>query len=68
MNKWLFAVLSGVLTINAVQAESCCGYKDYFHLSDAAHPGIYIVGAYSVTTSSVNTRNNFVLPFFFSLI
>lgn len=47
MNKWLFAALSGALMLNAAQAESWCGYKDYFHLSDEAHPSIYIVGAYS---------------------
>lgn len=47
MKKWLFAAVSSVLMMNAVQAESWCGYKDFFHLSNAAHPGIYIVGAYS---------------------
>lgn len=46
MNKALLLALSSLLMINA-HAESFCAYKDYFHLSDEAHPEIFIVNGYS---------------------
>ena len=39
-------VLSSLSMMNA-HAESWCGYKDYFHLSNKANPGIYIVSGYN---------------------
>ncbi len=47
MKKILFVVLSCLFFVNAQANQSYCGYKDYFHLSDKAHPGIYIVTANS---------------------
>lgn len=36
------------LTLSANAAnQKMCGYKDFFHLSDVTHPGIYIVSANS---------------------
>jgi hypothetical protein len=45
MKKTVFFILSCMLIANVQAKESYCGYKDYFHLSDKAHPGIYIVSA-----------------------
>lgn len=46
MNKGLLLALSSMIMINA-HAESYCEYKDYFHLSDNAHPAVFIVSGYS---------------------
>lgn len=46
MKKGLLLALGSFMMMNA-QAESLCGYKDYFHLSDTSHPAIYIVSGYS---------------------
>ena len=46
MKKGLFLALGCAMAVN-VHAESFCGYKDYFHLSDKSHPGIYVVSGYS---------------------
>lgn len=46
MKKGLLFILGGLIMSN-VQAESWCGYKDYFHLSDRSHPAIYVVSGYS---------------------
>jgi len=42
MNKWMVLAATSVMMMNAHANESYCGYKDYFRLSDASHPGIYI--------------------------
>ena len=50
VKTWLALALSCLFIANAHAAESdktYCGYKDYFHLSDSTHPGIYIVSGYS---------------------
>ena len=47
MKKWVLLALSSVLMVNAQADQSYCGYKDYFHLSNQTHPGIYIVSGYS---------------------
>jgi len=47
MNKWVFFVASTFLMVNAQANQSYCGYKDYFHLSDASHPGIFIVSSFA---------------------
>ena len=49
MKKWLLVAASSVIMINAHAKASYCGYKDFFHLSDASHPAIYIVNGYSET-------------------
>jgi hypothetical protein len=46
MKKSLLLALGSFMMINA-HAESWCGYKDYFHLSDNSHPAIYVVSGYS---------------------
>jgi hypothetical protein len=46
MNKVLLLALGSIVTMSA-QAESFCGYKDYFHLSSRSHPNIYFATAYS---------------------
>jgi hypothetical protein len=46
MKKGILLALSSFMMINA-HAESWCGYKDYFHLSDNSHPAIYVVSGYS---------------------
>ncbi|WP_298622261.1 hypothetical protein, partial [uncultured Legionella sp.] len=51
MNKWLLMAASTMMAFNASASTETnaglCGYKDYFHLSNASHPGIYIVNGYS---------------------
>ncbi|KTC87919.1 MULTISPECIES: hypothetical protein [Legionella] len=48
MKKIPLFLLSGLLAFNAQAKENfSCGYKDYFHLDDQIHPGIYIVSAYA---------------------
>ncbi|MBL7480857.1 hypothetical protein [Legionella bononiensis] len=47
MKKWILAAASSMVMFNAYANEGFCGYKDYFHLSDTAHPGIYVVSGYS---------------------
>lgn len=47
MNKLLLTVAGSMIMFNASAKESYCGYKDFFHLSDASHPGIYVVQGYS---------------------
>lgn len=47
MNKYLAAIIASVLACNAYAQATSCGYKDFFHLSDASHPAIYVVGSYS---------------------
>ncbi|HRD68974.1 MAG TPA: hypothetical protein PK657_02405 [Legionella sp.] len=46
MNKWIVMLAGSLLTLNA-QANTLCGYKDFFHLSDTAHPSIHVVSGYS---------------------
>lgn len=46
MKKIIFLLSTSCIAIVA-HAEQLCGYKDYFHLSDKTHPGIYIVSANS---------------------
>lgn len=46
MKKYLILAAS-CLMMNVHAADlTWCNYKDFFRLSDATHPGIYIVGAY----------------------
>lgn len=47
MKKWLLIAAGSLLALNAQAKASYCGYKDFFRLSDATHPGIYIVSGYS---------------------
>lgn len=47
MKKWLLLAATSMMVINVHAKESWCGYKDYFHLSDKTHPGIYTVSGYS---------------------
>lgn len=51
MKKWLLVAASSMIALNAYASTETnamfCGYKDYFHLSDASHPGIYVVSGYS---------------------
>lgn len=45
----MLLVVSSVFAVNVAQAnnELLCGYKDFFHLSDKAHPAIYIVSGFN---------------------
>lgn len=47
MKKWLLLALGSFCVVNAYAETMSCGYKDYFHLSDKTHPGIYIVSGYA---------------------
>ncbi|MDX1837844.1 hypothetical protein DIZ81_08945 [Legionella taurinensis] len=47
MKKWMLMAAGSVFMVNAQANEGLCGYKDYFHLSNKAHPAIYIVSGYS---------------------
>ena len=48
MNKWILLAASSVIMMNAHAKENMyCDYKDYFHLSDQSHPGIYVVSGFS---------------------
>lgn len=40
-------IICSLFMVNAHAKTTFCGYKDFFHLSDQAHPGIYIVSGYS---------------------
>lgn len=42
MNKGLLLALGSVMMFN-VHAESWCGYKDYFHISNQSHPAISVM-------------------------
>lgn len=43
MKKSLLILIMSLFFINAQANSFLCNYKDYFHLSDKSHPGIYIV-------------------------
>lgn len=47
MKKWLLFAITSVTMMSAHANTTWCGYKDYFHLSDTAHPGIYIVSSFA---------------------
>ncbi len=47
MKKWILLAICSFFVLNAQAEENVCGYKDYFHLNNTAHPGIYIVSGYS---------------------
>lgn len=47
MKKWMLLAATSFMAMQAQANESLCGYKDYFHLSDSTHPGIYIVSGFS---------------------
>lgn len=47
MKKAVLFLLSSLFIGNALAEESLCGYRDYFHLNDQTHPGIFIVSANS---------------------
>lgn len=60
MKKWVLLAASSFFVVGAQADESFCGYKDYFHLSDQAHPGIYVVSGFSepdVTLQLVGPRS-----------
>ena len=46
MKKWVLLAVCCFFMANTWANESYCGYKDFFHLSDHTHPGIYIVSGY----------------------
>lgn len=47
MKKWLVGAIGSLVVMSAHANATWCGYKDYFHLSDTAHPGIYIVSSFA---------------------
>jgi hypothetical protein len=47
MKKWMGLALGSMVAMNAFADQSFCGYKDYFHISNQTHPGIYVVSGYS---------------------
>ncbi len=49
MKKWILLAASSVFMMNAYANDNkmYCDYKDYFHLSDQSHPGIYVVSGFS---------------------
>ena len=49
MKKWVLLAASSFFMMNAQADASLCGYKDFFRLSDNAHPAIYIANGFSET-------------------
>lgn len=47
MLKKIIGFICCLVIVQAHATEKLCGYRDYFHLSDFTHPGIYIVSAAS---------------------
>lgn len=47
MKKTILLLLGSSVAFAAQADQKLCGYRDYFHLSDTTHPGIYIVSANS---------------------
>lgn len=48
MNKWILLAASSLIMMNAHAKEQMyCGYKDYFHLSEQSHPGIFVQQGFS---------------------
>lgn len=48
MNKLMLLAAGSLMALNAQAADQqFCGYKDFFHLSDQAHPSIYVASGYS---------------------
>jgi hypothetical protein len=47
MKKWILLAAGSMVMMNAQADATWCGYKDYFHLSDKSHPGIYIVSSFA---------------------
>ncbi|HHF7365838.1 TPA: hypothetical protein ACPSKY_000939 [Legionella bozemanae] len=47
MKKWMVLATTSLIMMNAHADKSWCGYKDYFRLSDASHPGIYVVSGFN---------------------
>jgi len=47
MKKSMALAATSFMIMNAQANEPFCGYKDYFRLSDTAHPSIYVVSAAS---------------------
>lgn len=45
MKKIVSFMLANLLAMSAQAGQSLCGYKDYFHLNDNAHPALHIVSA-----------------------
>lgn len=54
MKKALLLVLACGLSLSANADQKLCGYKDFFHLSDTTHPGIFIMSANS--NSDINVQ------------
>lgn len=49
MKKWILLAASSAFMMNAYANDNkmYCDYKDYFHLSDQSHPGIFVVSGFS---------------------
>ncbi|ASQ47422.1 hypothetical protein [Legionella clemsonensis] len=45
MKKIVLFLLASLFIMSAHARETLCGYRDYFHLDDKTHPGIFIVSA-----------------------
>ncbi|KTD17842.1 hypothetical protein [Legionella jordanis] len=45
MKRVLAVLLGGLFVLGAQAKATFCGYRDYFHLDDQSHPGIFIVSA-----------------------
>ncbi|KTC86886.1 hypothetical protein [Legionella brunensis] len=54
MKKVVLCLLGGLALTNAQASQGLCGYRDYFHLDDSAHPGIFIVSAHSSSDIYLN--------------
>jgi hypothetical protein len=48
MNRWLLLAASSLIIMSAHAKEQMyCNYKDYFHLSDQSHPGIFVTQGFN---------------------
>jgi len=45
MKRVIISLLGCCVAIGAAADQKLCGYRDFFHFSDATHPNIYIVDA-----------------------
>ncbi|CEK09211.1 hypothetical protein [Legionella hackeliae] len=45
MKKVVLFLVASLFVVSAQARESLCGYRDYFHLDDKIHPGVFIVSA-----------------------
>lgn len=60
--KNLFLAMSILLACTA-QADSFCGYKDYFHLSASSNPAITVISGFSESSVALDFvgRRSFIL-------